>query len=68
MHFLIILGLLALAMVLLSVRVILYKNGRFHSEHVSQNEHLRKHNVHCINTQDWEARHPDKNKIDTKQL
>ena len=59
---------LALAMVLLSVRVLLKKNGRFHSEHISGNKRMKQDGIHCATSQDREARRVNANKIDPKAL
>lgn len=63
-----VIGLVAVAVVLLSVRVILKKNGRFSSKHISQSQAMRQRGIHCVNTQDYEARHPKHPKIDVSQL
>jgi hypothetical protein len=57
---------LAFAIVLLSVRVIIKKNGRFSSEHISQNKRMKQDGIHCATSQDREARR--KQKINTKEL
>ena len=46
---------LLICMVLLSVRVILKKNGRFANTHVGANPVLRKKGIKCVQTQDYEA-------------
>ncbi len=50
------LGLVAIAMVLLSVKVLLRRNGKFSSQHVHDNPGLRKQGIHCVIDQDREAR------------
>ena len=50
------LAFVALAMVLLSVKVLLRRNGRFSSQHVHDNPGLRKQGIHCVIDQDREAR------------
>ena len=47
---------IAIAMILLSVRVILKKNGAFQSQHIHDNVALRKQGIHCVIDQDREAR------------
>lgn len=47
---------IAIAMVLLCVKVLLKKNGRFSSQHVHDNPGLRKQGIHCVMDQDREAR------------
>ena len=42
-------------MVLLCVRVILKKDGRFPDTHVDSSPALRKRGIACARTQDWQA-------------
>lgn len=65
---LITIGMVALAMVLLSVRVILKKNGRFSSQHISQNKRMRERGIHCATSQDHEAKQESPNKINVNEL
>jgi hypothetical protein len=51
---------IAIAIALLSVRVIVKKNGKFSSQHIHDNEALRKKGIHCVIDQDREARSNDK--------
>ncbi len=46
----------AVAMVLLCVKLLFKKNGRFSSQHVHDNPALRKMGIHCVMDQDREAR------------
>lgn len=41
-------------MALLSVKVLLRKNGRFSSQHIHDNVHLRRKGIHCVLDQDRE--------------
>lgn len=66
MSILVVIILVGLAMLGLSIRVILRKNGRFSSQHISQNKRMREKDIHCVNTQDYEDRH--KAKINVKNL
>lgn len=50
--FLAILGLVAIAFVLMSIRILIKKKGQFSSEHVGQSKALKKQGVHCAQTQD----------------
>jgi hypothetical protein len=59
---------LALAIVLLCVRVILKKDGKFNSQHISENKRMRQDGIHCATSQDREARRPKINKIDVHQM
>lgn len=46
----------AVSVALLSVKVIIRKNGKFSSQHVHDNPGLRKQSIHCVMDQDREAR------------
>lgn len=50
--FLAILGLVAIAFVLMSIRILIKRKGRFSSEHVGDSSALKKQGVHCAQTQD----------------
>ncbi len=52
------------AVLLLSVGVILRKDHRFRSEHISENRRMRQEGIHCATSQDREARRRRKLKID----
>lgn len=41
-------GLLAAGMLLMLVKLLLKKNGRFSSQHVHDNPALRKMGIHCV--------------------
>ena len=47
---------IAISVALLSVKVILKKNGKFSSQHVHDTPGLRKKRIHCVLDQDREAR------------
>jgi len=47
---------IAICMALLSVKVILKKNGKFSSQHIHDNKALRKKGIGCVLSQDKEAR------------
>ena len=53
------LGIVAAAMLLLSVRVLLKKGGRFHSLHIGQSKAMRERGIHCVQAQDLEAHLPN---------
>lgn len=53
---LIILAVVAVAFALLSIKVLLKRNGKFSSQHVHDNPGLRKQGIHCVMDQDREAR------------
>jgi hypothetical protein len=65
---LIVIGVMLAAMLLLCVRIILKKNGRFSSQHISENKRMRQDGIHCANSQDREARRKNTNKIDVQNL
>ena len=65
---LIVIGVLTAAMLLLSVRILLKKNGRFNSQHISENRRMRQDGIHCEVSQDREARRKHSNRINTKEL
>ena len=65
---LIVSGLLLLAVVLMSVRVILKKNGRFRSMHISDSRAMRERGIGCVQSQDRESRRPKGTKINVKNL
>ena len=58
----------AIAMLLLCVRVILKKNGHFSSQHLSQSKAMRQRGIGCVISEDRKMRTPNPNKIDPKQL
>ena len=47
---------IAIAVILLSVGVILRKNGRFPSMHIHDSEAMKERGIHCVMDQDKEAR------------
>lgn len=65
---LIVIGLLLAAFILLSVRIILRKNGRFRSMHISDSKAMRERGIGCVQSQDRQARHDKRTKIDVKKL
>ncbi len=50
--FLPILGLVAIGFLLMSIRVLIKKNGRFSSQHIGQSRAMKERGVHCAQTQD----------------
>ncbi|MCH5174450.1 MAG: hypothetical protein J1F40_01015 [Prevotellaceae bacterium] len=51
------------SMLLLSVRLIFKKGGRFVKTHVSQSKAMRDRGVTCIQSQDFAMRHKSKNAV-----
>ena len=43
------------SMALLSIRIIIKKNGRFVNTHIGSNPAMRKKGIKCVKTQDFEA-------------
>lgn len=54
--FLISMLIIAIAVILLCVKIIIQKNGKFSSQHISDNSALKKRNIHCVLKQDKEER------------
>lgn len=50
------LAVVAVAFALLSIKVLLKRNGKFSSQHVHDNPGLRKQGILCVMDQDREAR------------
>ncbi|MBP5289887.1 MAG: hypothetical protein J6Y76_00515 [Paludibacteraceae bacterium] len=65
---LIVIGLLLAAFILLSVRIIIKKNGRFRSMHISDSKAMRERGIGCVQSQDRQARQDKRTKIDVKNL
>ena len=51
---------IAIAFALLGIKLLLRKNGNFSSQHIKDNEALRKQGIHCVIDQDKEARRAGK--------
>ncbi len=47
---------IAIAVILLSIKILLRKNGKFSSQHIKDNKELRKRKIHCVIEQDAEER------------
>lgn len=65
---LIVILLLGAAFALLCVRIILKKNGRFSSQHISENKRMRERGIHCATSQDREAQRDADKKINVKNI
>ena len=50
---------IAISFALLSITILLKKNGRFPNIHVSGNKGLRKRGIKCAQSQDRDARRPN---------
>ncbi|MGN0232806.1 MAG: hypothetical protein ACI4B5_00090 [Bacteroidaceae bacterium] len=53
------LGFVAVAMLLLCVRVVFLPNGRFRSFHVGESGEMRKRGIHCVQSMDRMERRPN---------
>lgn len=65
---LIAIGAVAIGVILLSIRIILQKNGKFSSEHISENKRMQEDGIHCATSQDRDARRKTKKKLNISQL
>ena len=54
--FIIIFGLLSISIVLLSINIIVKKNGKFPNGHVGGNKEMQKRGIKCIQSQDRDER------------
>ena len=68
MKIILVIVLVAAAMLLLSVGVIFRKDHSFRSQHIHENERMRKDHIHCSTAQDKELRRKKLKQIDTKKL
>lgn len=65
---LIIISLVALSVILLSVRVILKKNGTFSSQHLSQSPAMHERGIGCVQSEDFKERKKSHKKLNINQL
>lgn len=68
MKILLVIGLVLVAIGLLSIGVILRKDHSFRSQHIGENERMKQDKIHCATSQDREARREKVNKINIKKL
>lgn len=57
----------AICIALLSVKILLKKNGRFPNTHVSGSKAMRKRGVGCVQSQDREARIRNPHAVDERK-
>lgn len=57
------LGFCAISILLLSVRVILQKGGKFRSLHIGQSPDMRKKGIHCVQSMDRMMRRENPHKV-----
>jgi hypothetical protein len=68
MEILLVIVALVITIVLLCLRIIIMKDGRFSSQHISENKRMREDGIHCATSQDREARKNKATKIDVRQM
>ena len=54
---------IAISIALLSITIIIKKNGKFPNTHVGGNKHMRKRGIKCVQSQDREARKENPHRI-----
>lgn len=57
------LGICAISILLLSIRLIIKKGGEFHSLHIGQSPEMRKKGIHCVQSMDRIMRHQSPHKV-----
>lgn len=55
---------IAISVILLCIKIILRKGGKFSSQHVKDNPGLRKNKIHCVMEQDREDRKSKYGRLD----
>ena len=65
---LIVIAIIALCIAGMCIRIIIKRNGKFSSEHISQNKRMREDGIHCATSQDRETRGKAKKKLDVNKL
>lgn len=55
---------IAISVILLCIKLILRKNGKFSSQHVKDNPGLRKNKIHCVMDQDMADRRMRTGRLD----
>ncbi len=58
----------AVAVILLCVRVLLVKNGRFRSMHIGDSKAMRQRGIGCVQSEHRKLRREKKHTIDVKNL
>lgn len=61
-------GALLIAVLLLSVGVIFRKDKQFRSQHISENKRMREKGIHCVVSQDREAKKVERGKLKVENL
>jgi hypothetical protein len=52
--FIVVVAFIAIALILMSVNILIKKNGKFSNEHIGQSKALKKRGIKCAQTQDRE--------------
>lgn len=60
------LGICLVSILLLSIRVILQKGGKFRSLHIGQSPDMRKKGIHCVQSMDSMMRRPSPYRVKEK--
>ena len=61
------LGICAISALLLSIRILLQKGGKFRSLHIGQSPEMRKKGIHCVQSMDRMMRQQSKHKVEEKK-
>ncbi|MBO4840430.1 MAG: hypothetical protein J5524_04950 [Bacteroidaceae bacterium] len=56
-------GIVAISITLLCVKLIVQPNGKFASSHISDNKEMRKRGIHCVQSMDKMMRKENPNKV-----
>ena len=56
-------GIVAISIVLLCIKLIVLPNGKFASSHISDNKEMRKRGIHCVQSMDKMMRRENPNKV-----
>ena len=61
-------GIVLLAFVLLSVRILFKKDGRFSSQHIGENVRMKQDGIGCATSQDRQERNSKEKQINVKKV
>lgn len=56
-------GIVAISITLLCIKLIVLPNGKFASSHISDNKEMRKRNIHCVQSMDKMMRKDNPHKV-----
>lgn len=56
-------GIVAISIALLCIKLIVLPNGKFASSHISDNKEMRKRGIHCVQSMDKMMRRENHNKV-----